>query len=385
MSGVGSADNAGKCVPTLCAKDEYVFSNGCRSCVAGKSIAYAGANGGGTPGGAGDASGTNTVCHATVCAADHHVKDIGSGVFRCSPCDTHMTRPAGDPVATAVTACTARSCATANKYVDAAHACQDCPVGTSAYPAAQSRATPSTSSCTAVTCLKDEYVKITGTCATTAGAADRAGDDCGATNREACTSSKAVCEASAAVPATWTKVTAVCTACPVGWTRTAGDNLATATATTTCVDPEIPLAPYVDSRCSDNEHVLNHNCVPCSTTYGIGYTRPAGDDPDSNTNTVCAKSVTPLPHGKHGTGHDTLCDKNFHVQNFACAACPLGTTNAAGDDPHHFDTTCQKTLCKVNEYVKDHECTPCEAVGVSLLTNTAGDDASGKNTECYLA
>jgi hypothetical protein len=71
------------------------------------------------------------------------------------------------------------------------------------------------------------------------------------------------------------------------------------------------------------------------------------------------------------------------VKDFACVKCPDGTTNEAGDDPHHYDTTCQKTLCKVNEYVKEHACTPCEKVGESFLSNTAGDDASGGDTKCY--
>merc|ERR1711865_572693 len=58
---------------------------------------------------------------------------------------------------------------------------------------------------------------------------------------------------------------------------------------------------------------------------------------------------------------------------FACVACAGGTTNNAGDDPHHYDTTCQKTLCKVNEYVKAHVCTPCSAAH-GHTTNTLGDD-----------
>jgi hypothetical protein len=351
-------------------KDHYVSSNVCTQCAIGTSI-----NAGG------DASGSDTVCHATVCDAGYYVSSN-----KCVKCAAGTTRAGGDLVTGVNTVCTAEKCATANEYVKADKTCAPCPVGTSAYSSAQSRATPSTSSCTAVKCLKDEYVKITGTCADTATPANnRAGNNCGATNLEACTSSKAVCEASAAVPATWTKATAVCTACPTGWTRTAGDNLATAPATTTCTDPASEGGPYKPT-CLLNHFVKNHVCTPCVAAPGVNdgtsKTRPAGDDPNSNVDTACANSATPLPHGQHGTGHDTLCLKNFHVQNFACAACPAGTTNAAGDDPHHFDTVCHKTLCKVNEYVNTHVCTPCSAAH-GHTTNTAGDDASGADTTCY--
>ena len=380
----GDGDGADEtCTPTLCKKDFAVKSHVCTACPAGKSISYSGTNGVGVAGAAGDASLTDTTCHATVCNVDYHVVDIGSGVLRCRKCSAWQTRPAGDSTGgagAAATSCVDRTCANLNEYAqdDTGHTCATCPVWEGPNTALQARGTVKAASavkCVEITCAADEYIVITGTCATKDGGGARAGNDCGADNQQPC-ASKASCEASAAAPAAWTKTGATCTACATG-TKLAAASLSATQASTKCANTA-KTGITLDATCDADHFVENHKCKKCAT----GKSRAAGDDPNSNVDTACAYSVTPLAHGEGTDPHDTLCLANFHVQNFACVECPGGTTNNAGDDPHHYDTTCQKTLCKVNEYVKAHVCTPCSAAH-GHTTNTAGDDASGADTTCY--
>merc|ERR1711990_802463 len=137
-----------------------------------------------------------------------------------------------------------------------------------------------------------------------------------------------------------------------------------------------------------DEHVVNHVCVKCDVTYGPGYENAKGDDPNAMKNTECTKKVTPKPHKDNGewkadTNTIGVCAANQHVQSHKCVACPAGTTNAAGDDPHNFDTACVPTICKANEHVVKHECKPCPGDASTHEMNTAGDDASGPDTKCY--
>jgi len=213
---------------------------------------------------------------------------------------------------------------------------------------------------------------VTGDCGTTAGGNEKNTlFNCGADNQSPCTT-KANCEASADVKGFWTKKTAVCKACAVGTSHAADTSLSAAQASTVCTNDAATGETYT-AVCAVDQFVKNHVCTACAT----GKSRAAGDDPNSNIDTACANSVTPVAHG-------ALCAVDEYVHNFACVQCAAGTTNNAGDDPHHYDTVCQATKCKANEYVKEHVCTACEAVGVSLLTNTAGDDASGADTKCYV-
>jgi len=79
------------CTATLCAANEYVSSNACTACAAGKTSA-AGA----------DASGADTVCAATLCAANEYVS---SNV--CTACADGVVAAAGADASGAGTECAA--------------------------------------------------------------------------------------------------------------------------------------------------------------------------------------------------------------------------------------------------------------------------------------
>ena len=372
----GSGDET--CTGVLCAKDFFsdwstVTAKKCTACAAGKSIMYAGVDGKGTTGAAGDVSFSATTCHETACNAGYFVS-----TKKCVPCAAGTTRAGGDLVTGSDTVCTAEKCTLA-QYVTAANACAACPTWETANTVAQAKTTPSsgTAMCTEIKCLVNERVVVAGDCKTAGGFNKNTLFTCGADNQSPCTT-KALCIASVTVPGFWTKTGATCTACAAGTSHAADTSLSATQATTVCTNDAATGDTYA-APCAVNQFVKNHVCTACAT----GKSRDAGDDPNSHVDTACANSVTPLPHGQHGaTGHDTLCLANFHVQKFACVACARGTTNTAGDDPHHHDTVCHKTLCKANERVQANACVACSAAH-GHTTNTAGDDASGADTTCY--
>ena len=59
------------------------------------------------------------------------------------------------------------------------------------------------------------------------------------------------------------------------------------------------------------------------------------------------------------------------VADWSCQVCPAGTTWSE-------ELQCAPILCEEDSVVRDHACEPCPAGQV----NTAGDDASGPNTDC---
>jgi len=87
-------------------------------------------------------------------------------------------------------------------------------------------------------------------------------------------------------------------------------------------------------ECLVNEYVGSNVCKPCDA----GYTRLAGDDPDS-VDTAC-----------------TTCAANYFADGIgACQACTGARTNDAGDDKTGTATQCE---CLVNEYVGSNVCKP---------------------------
>jgi hypothetical protein len=48
-----------------------------------------------------------------------------------------------------------------------------------------------------------------------------------------------------------------------------------------------------------------------------------------------------------------LCGADEHVSNHSCVACPVGTTNAAGDDPSGEDTLCDGPLIYADGFESD--------------------------------
>ena len=72
----------------------------------------------------------------------------------------------------------------------------------------------------------------------------------------------------------------------------------------------------------------------------------------------------------------TLCDVNEYVSSNACVACDPRRINTAGDDASGSDTECDK--CAENYYVDSENCLSCP----TGTTNVAGDSVDGGNTEC---
>ena len=102
----------------------------------------------------------------------------------------------------------------------------------------------------------------------------------------------------------------VCTACPSGKERDAGDDASGG-------DTECGT-----TYCGANKYVSGHVCTSCPT----GKTNASGDD---------------------ATGDDTECDitycaENEYVSSNVCTPCPAGKTNAAGDNASGMDTECDE-------------------------------------------
>lgn len=98
----------------------------------------------------------------------------------------------------------------------------------------------------------------------------------------------------------------------------------------------------------------------------------SGSDGGSDAGTDASSDV-----GADDLGVDA-CEADEHVVSYACVACAVGSTNAAGDDPSGADTACDPTLCDANQRVSSHACVACGEHEV----NPAGDDPSGADTAC---
>eukprot|EP00729_Bicosta_minor_P011048 gene11048-25888_t len=115
--------------------------------------------------------------------------------------------------------------------------------------------------------------------------------------------------------------------------------------------------------CSENFHVVDHECVPCAPG-----TENAADDDASGDDTSCAV---------------TICGEDERVEDFKCVACSPGRYKAKVDKivKATAGTTgaCARILCKEDEYVSSHACMPCAAG----TTRPAGDKAtSPTDTVC---
>ena len=81
----------------------------------------------------------------------------------------------------------------------------------------------------------------------------------------------------------------------------------------------------------------------------------------------------------------TYCGSNEHVIDGTCEPCPAGTVAGvanphlwSGADPSGPDTECEAITCTADFKVTSNECVSC----LDGQTNTAGDDASGRDTQC---
>ena len=132
---------------------------------------------------------------------------------------------------------------------------------------------------------------------------------------------------------------------------------------TKCPDFASP-AMLATSECTD-KFVCNHGL------YTFWNRRYDGEQ----TSFLWGACGSECPH--QDCGH-MYCAANERVQNQACASCPPGTTNDAGDKNVGADTQCDPVICGAHMRVQDHNCVQC----VAGKENEAGDDASQSNTEC---
>jgi len=207
-----------------CAENYAVTSNACVACSATTSRA------------AGDPiSGGNTTC--TLCALDHNVVGTTNGV--CTPCPAGLGRPAGDNPADGATTCVA---CRANFY--------------------KNNASPPV--CTACPAAKPYRI---------AGDTIAAVEDCGLR-----------CKANQFA------VNGTCRACPTDFSLGAGSNPATggnapvciADSTTTTAPTSSTTTTAPGTKCAANQYVLSKVCTVCPE----GKTRAAGDDP-TGADTAC--------------------------------------------------------------------------------------------------
>jgi len=208
-----------------CSENYAVTSNACVACSATTSRP------------AGDkVSGANTTC--TLCALDHHVVGATNGV--CTACPAGLGRPAGDDPASGVTTCTA---CRANFY--------------------KNNASPSV--CTACPAAKPYRI---------AGDTTAAVEDCGLR-----------CKANQFAK------NGTCHACPTDFSLGAGSNPATGGNAPACIEDASTTtdAPTSSSTtaapgalCTANHYVLSNVCTDCPE----GKTRAAGDDP-TGADTAC--------------------------------------------------------------------------------------------------
>ena len=105
----------------------------------------------------------------------------------------------------------------------------------------------------------------------------------------------------------------------------------------------------------------------------------------------CGLGYSNAHDNTHATCVDVSCSTNERVSSNACVACPVDSTKTAGDLASGEDTecvcsagmiwensACSTVLCAENEKVESNACVAC-AAGTD---NVAGDSATGSDTTC---
>ena len=246
-----------------------------------------------------DASGVDTSCVPTFCAADEHVV---SNV--CTTCTAGTTNEAGDNASSGDTSCVATIC-DENQHV-ATNACVDCPTG-------KTRSENDDASGADTTCVvcDDDYHLASGSCTACPAGTQRVGGDVEDG------SSTTVCNRCAE---NYYVSSGVCTQCAPGTTNQEND------------DANGPDTSCAATYCEPEQHVQNNQCVECpagkinlhagrNTVHGIGF----GDDA-SGADTACDA---------------ILCEENQQVKGNKCVPCSVGYINSADDDSSGADTTCE--------------------------------------------
>lgn len=169
--------------------------------------------------------------------------------------------------------------------------------------------------------------------------------------------------------------------------------------------PTKKIKRYVCYKCDEDYHNIEGSCEPCPYGY---YNAKGFSLVDVNTRDKCYMCeenwrITQSGHCEkclkgtyvsyrghtnlkgstaHGGGticKEKTCNKDEHVHDFDCVACPKGRWKNSGDMTLGGDTSCNKIICPLNHSVHGHECVPCD----KYMYNDRRDDATGPDTYCH--
>eukprot|EP00230_Micromonas_polaris_P000019 CAMPEP_0119224246 /NCGR_PEP_ID=MMETSP1327-20130426/33566_1 /TAXON_ID=38833 /ORGANISM="Micromonas pusilla, Strain RCC2306" /LENGTH=1378 /DNA_ID=CAMNT_0007222523 /DNA_START=208 /DNA_END=4348 /DNA_ORIENTATION=+ len=161
---------------------------------------------------------------------------------------------------------------------------------------------------------------------------------------------------------------ATCVACPGSSIRAEGDPISVPNTACACpVHPE-RLVDISASTCSVGNFPLGSTCdnLKCPPGYEFDGVISCDDDGVILNSARC---------------NQVICGLNEKVEDHACAACPPGEINFAGDDASGDSTECDAEFCGQDEYVDGAgACIPCSTGYI----NEAGDDPTQEGTVCNL-
>lgn len=348
----GTTFNAGACDAILCGADFRVSSNECVPCDVGEANEADD-----------DASGVDTGCFPFFCSPDEYVSS-----HVCIPCPDGGRRGEMDNRSGNDTLCEPLTECIANEYFDLT--CQTCPAGTLSEVLDDSMQKLGNASCLAVLCTENERVQNNVCAACPAGSVRAAGDDATGANTE--------CTCSDGYSGDGTSCT-VCGANEESFTHADGSKTCVCSegseADTTCVacpaNANALSGPKTAICVVNPDALLDGACpVDCKTTDTNNCILPFED----SVSTPCCKLLVPQECG---------CNENFHVLNNECVACTTGELRAAGDDASNGNTYCNTegiTLAFGNngndDFVYDGQNDPAITLDVgktyTFLRDTAG-------------
>jgi len=277
-----------------------------------------------------DSSGVDTQCEAVICLIDQFV----SGNV-CTDCVEGSSRAAGDDATGEDTACTADHQCAINQFYNSVGNCQNCPPGTE-------KAEPVTNldgntTCDAILCGENERVSNNVCTTCPEGAIRAAGDDASGADTQ--------CECSANYEGDGTS----CTACGENQVSAGGAPCSCASGSegdgTACVacpaNTNAPAGP-IAAKCVKNEAAIWYDegsvaeagactsSLDC-TALSVGACETAEDGGVLQVITSCCSVQQPSTCG---------CNENYRVVDNACVACPTGEVRPAGDNPDNGNTYC---------------------------------------------
>lgn len=350
----GSTRPAGDADPLVntycfCGVNQHVVNNVCTECPTG-----------GTRPAGDDEAGNNTECLIAPCAQDYHVKN-----GECVPCPTGLTNEAGDTNEFGDTYCDANFVCLENQYVSN-HQCLDCPAGqTHPYGADPGGAN---TTCSWITCAKDEYSDGTQCQACAYGTYNNAGDSL--EHVTTCDDTE-ICDETQYSTFKFNLHTGKQISNAAGYSDGITD---LAKAKRMCIKDSSCKGLTEDSgnyylsdgtlsaNVAYNAYELDRSNYECAVCVGgeSPYTDPLIDRVP-NRSTSCTFSN---------------CLINQYADDFVCYDCPEGQVKSPAGNPAQ-DFSCTIVPCGQNEYVVDNNgvytCTPCPEGG----TNDPGDTEPG--------